>query len=603
MANLLSLAYLFALLALVCRDMYPALARTWFFSSDEYVVVAEVIRFSGLDFHQHFFDMPGTPFIVLNAVIWLALYGGACVVGLASLGTGVVVFSLEHISALFILLRATTLASFLLSAVLLFVVMAKVSNKAAAALAAMLLLLSPIYSSYSSFVRVESLAMVLMLGAVLWLLRGVDRYPEDAGEPPRLRDFTIVAGILAGLAGGVRLHSLGAAVPILVMLLWAHRPVTRRDYPAWILIWAKPALPISWAAAALAFVLARALPAQYAGAVTFISNTAGAWVSLSLFATLLYLFPRTRPFVVRAIGPDVIKLFLGSGAGLLLGIPTILTQGKFFLLTLQMYSGYLDWDRMDWPFWRHLAWYVGHYIRIFAPDTITLCLLALGVLAILLTRDHRMLPFLVAAILFFASKPLSLRPASHHAILWLPFFVAVSAYPVGKAFEWISARGPRGARWGTIALAIFLWFTFQHLTPGPKNATANAMAVEERLRNVERATAWFKTNAEAGATVAIAYSCFNPDVFYAWLRALEVPLPPSVSDGREYVIWWGHGSALKGKAGYACVNKSDVVSMKTLDHLSPGESTDPYSDPRFRHLASFGSGPSQIDLLRFDYRR
>src|SRR6185369_7100129 len=37
--------------------MRPMLLRTWFFHADEYVVAAEVIRFSQLDFRQHFFDI------------------------------------------------------------------------------------------------------------------------------------------------------------------------------------------------------------------------------------------------------------------------------------------------------------------------------------------------------------------------------------------------------------------------------------------------------------------------------------------------------------------------------------------------------------------
>ena len=47
-----------------------SLARSWFFSSDEYVFAAEVIRFLHLDFHQYYFDMPGTPYMLLTTVLW-----------------------------------------------------------------------------------------------------------------------------------------------------------------------------------------------------------------------------------------------------------------------------------------------------------------------------------------------------------------------------------------------------------------------------------------------------------------------------------------------------------------------------------------------------
>src|SRR5258706_399183 len=79
---LLSTAYLACLIAVAFYLMRPVLFRSWFFMSDEYVFAAEVIRFSNLDFHQHFFDNPGTPFMMLNAVIWGVVYVSTWAFGL-----------------------------------------------------------------------------------------------------------------------------------------------------------------------------------------------------------------------------------------------------------------------------------------------------------------------------------------------------------------------------------------------------------------------------------------------------------------------------------------------------------------------------------------
>jgi hypothetical protein len=106
--------------------MRPMLFRTWFFHADEYVVAAEVIRFSQLDFRQHFFDIPGTPFIAINALIWGLLQGG------------------NQMQLLFAVMRGTTLAFFLLSPILVFLVCARLTSKAAAAVATLPLMLSPI---------------------------------------------------------------------------------------------------------------------------------------------------------------------------------------------------------------------------------------------------------------------------------------------------------------------------------------------------------------------------------------------------------------------------------------------------------------------------
>src|SRR5713101_4108183 len=57
--NLLAGVYLCLLIGFCVRFMWSSIFRPWFFSSDEYVVVGEVIRFVQLDFRQHFFDMLG----------------------------------------------------------------------------------------------------------------------------------------------------------------------------------------------------------------------------------------------------------------------------------------------------------------------------------------------------------------------------------------------------------------------------------------------------------------------------------------------------------------------------------------------------------------
>jgi hypothetical protein len=84
---------------------------------------------------------------------------------------------------------------------------------------------------------------------------------------------------------------------------------------------------------------------------------------------------------------------------------------------------------------------------------------------------------------------------------------------------------------------------------------------------------------------------------------VRVPVPAGAVDGRDYVIWWGHASALRGRDGYACVTPSDLDSIKDrLDIKEPGEGTNPYSDARFHRLASFGSGANEVDLFHFDYK-
>ena len=600
--HLVPLALLSYWVASAYGYLRPGVFRTWFFSSDEYGIAAEVIRFSNLDFRQHFFDNPGTPFMLLDSLLWALFYGVERVLGLAP-STTLSTFTFQHTAALFGLMRATTLVCFLLSAVLLYALVAKLMNSAAAAIASLLLLMSPIYSSYSSFARNESLAMVLILLAAIWLLRGLERVPRDSAHPPAIRDHVFIAGILLGVAAGARLHSLTAGLPLLLMLLWLEKRPAKGDYPAWVLKWSKWTLPPAWAAALFLCWMAKARLTASPGAQSFVMTLALGGLLMSGAALLLYRARATRALVVRVLSPDAIKLLLGCCAGGVLGNPTALWRYNYFLGSVQMYSRYRDWDRIEWPFLKNAAWYLRHYVQVIAPDKITLALFCAGAALILITRDRKVIPFLIGAVLFFFSKPLTLVASPHHVILWLPFVFIVCAYPVAKLVDRIPKHTIPGEASAIAILGAVVLGCVLSLTPGPQLARAGVFATEGRLRNIGRATAWIKQNTQPQGPVAISYFCFNPDTFYTWLRALEVPVPPSVLDGREYLIWWGDRSALRGKTGYACATPSDVISMKTkLDLQYPGEGTDPYSDPGFERVATFGSGPDQVDLFHFDER-
>ncbi|MCU1238596.1 MAG: hypothetical protein JWP63_6563 [Candidatus Solibacter sp.] len=576
--------------------------RAWFSSSDEYVLAAEVIRFSNLDFRQHFFDNPGSSFILLDAFLWRAFYGLQTMLGLSK-DTGIGPFTFQHIVTLFAMMRTTTIVFLLLSVVLLFLLAKKLMNASAAAVAALLLTMSPLYAATSSLARTESMAMACMLGAMLLVIRANERVQDREMAAPRPHDSWMIAGILVGIAAAARLHSLSAAAPVLVMMIWAGRRFTETAYPRWVRASAWVILPAGWAVAGVLIERARTELGAMPGARGFVISGAVAWLAVSGGAVLLNWWPRTRTLIVRAISPGVIKLMVGIAIGEMAGNPMLIRQSRYFLDSVQMYSQYRDLDRAKWPFLVDVKWYFLHYMEVVANDKLTLLLLIAGTLAILAWRDRKMMPFLAAAWLFFVSKPLTLVASAHHIILWLPFFFLVCAYPVGKLLDWASV----GVRYGKVLapalLAIVLFGSFQLLSPGPRVAKVNVGGAEERMHSIELATAWIRQNAEPRATVAISYYCFNPDTFYVWLRSLEVPVPDEVFDGREHIIWWGNRSALRGKTGYACATRDDVPNMKTrLDLSSPGEGTDPYTAPGFQMVKAFRTGQAEVDVFRFDNR-
>jgi hypothetical protein len=601
---LVSSGYLLFLTAFAAWHLQRTLFRSWFFSSDEYVLAGEVIRFSHLDFRQHFFDMPGTLFIFLDAAVWRLIYTVAGLFGLTS-DPDVGSYTFHRLPALFALIRGSTLAFFVVSVILLYILVSRLQNRFAGALAAMLLVMSPVYNAYSAFIRVESLAMALMLLALILVERALASGKDLASRAPSPRNRIVLAGVLMGLAGGARLHALTAGVPVAFLTLWLQKSETRDDYPLWVRRWALYFFPASWIAVGIVYWWISSQYHNVENAIHFLGVIFAVWLLTTVVALIGYRFVRLRSLIVRVFSPEIIKLGLGVVFGALVGIPTIMPQLKYFLGSIQMYSEYVDPQRLTWPTGKLVPWYLDHYFRVIAPDLIVGVLLCAGTLWIIIARDRKALPYVFGAALFFFSKPLKMVASPHHVVLWLPFFFLICAYPFGRVMVSLSTRLKREENdvVVTLAAAAFLAFCFFALTPGPKRAVVDLDYHEERMHNIQLATDWIKGNAEPDSAVAIAYHCFNPDVFYSWLTSLEVPVPEFAFDGRRYIIWWGQRSPLQGQAGYACATRSDLISIKTnADLTHPGEGTDPYADRHFKQIATFGAGESEVDLFHFDFK-
>jgi len=270
---------------------------------------------------------------------------------------------------------------------------------------------------------------------------------------------------------------------------------------------------------------------------------------------------------------------------------------------MDMYSAsYIDWQRTTWPLWANIRWYVAFYLKVFAPDPIVLILLLGSIAWIAISANRRLLPYALVFAAFFVSKPLNLRAAPHHTLLWLPCVAVLCAFPAAKLYEVLAGRAAMHPRWrmGAVgATAALLAAVALLLTNGPRAAAAEAVATEVRLGHISEATDWIQYRTPPGSTVAVGYSCFNPDVFYLWMRFKEVPVPAGAFDGRRFVIWWGQRRELRGLAGYACVGRMETDSLSVRDS---NETVDVFHDAAFQRVAAFGSGESEVDLFRFDFR-
>jgi len=604
--SLSALSYLVVLVIYSQHYLSAAFSRSWFFSSDEYTIAQEVIRFLSGDFHQRFFDMPGTPLMMLATLLWSGFYELARLTG--SAGSGIIEFTYAHLAGLFNTLRGITLFFHACSLVLLFLLTRRLLNQAGAWLSCLILMMSPIFASYSSFCRVESMAISCVLAGLLIIYRAFDRNADTAGRPS-WRDPFLLAGILVGIAAGLRLHSVAASLPLVTLILFFHeRPPQITDYPKWTRSAARYALPLIGLAGIACIWEATRRIIGYPWACRLITRAGIGLAILPVAALVLHRSRAMRPFLLRIASPEWIKIMIGCGCGFLLGNPTAFPQYRFVLDSMNGYSGtYIDWGRVAWPFWTDLRWYVAFYWKAFAPDTVAALLMLAGSVWIVARRDRRLLPYLCAFVLLFLSQPIDLRAAAHHVLLWLPFFAIVCAYPFAALFD-ILRRQTQSSPQGRIALqcgaaCAFLLIAVR-LTNGPLLASEQVHRSQRRLDHVAEATDWLKHNTPADAAVGVGYFCFNPDIFYFLMHADGVPVPGHLFDGREYSVWWGDRKSLAGRAGYLCA-PGVHAETSPLDRLAAGKNADladPVRDSGFQTVGTFGDDALEIDVFRFDFR-
>lgn len=575
--------------------LLPSLGIAWFASSDESILLSEVIRFSGLNFYQSFFDMPGTPLMMLGAAEWRLYYSLITLVHSSS--TDVNLFTFQHLQQLFTMMRVNSLIFFVISALLLFRIVSKATNRIAGAAAATLLLMNHGYEATVPFVRVEPLAMCFMLGAiVVW---------TECKTPPGI----FCAGLLCGIGAACRLHSLFASLPVLVLLLVFHNWSSARQYSRGF-----ARLAGCLAAGALLgsllcfcfFALAstpwsRAFPRAYA---LFAEASLAAALSIVLLGAA-YSFPKTRPLVWKTVTPDLFRLLSGAVIGVLLGVPTAFLRIDAFLQSVDFYETrqYLDPVAAQLPLFEKWTSLLRTYWPVIFPDKTAAILFAAGAcLLVIVPRWRPLAPYLIVALAFFISRPLGLVRAPHHVALWIPFYAAVSAIPFAILADLAAARSGL-LRYLVISATVVALFWLRWELPDSSASLRGTMAGHaERAHNIAAADNWISGHGDKGTSVMVGFYCFDPDIYYAWFRSMGVTVPPLDDVGPQREKWWGNQSALKGRSGLACLAGGDIPVLKEWERRRRGEGLEPLRDSRFHLIQSFGQGPNQIDVLQFDFR-
>lgn len=587
-------AYLLFLCWQIVSTFSGNVSLPWYSKSDETVIAAEVIRFSNGDFHQHFYDMPGTPLMLFGAAQWTFFDWWSVLTH--DVKGSMNQFSFQHLQQLLVLLRADNVFFYLLSAVLLFWIVSRSANACAGAAAATILLMNSAYAETGASLRVEPLAMCFMLGGVLVLTEC------------SWRSAPFWAGALGGLAAACRVHSITATLPILLLLLFKQTWGKQASYsPGFRRLAASVAVLLVIASALLFYYFGPApnpLKASYALAFALFAKTSVMLGAVTIVLVLLYSYGRSRIAVVNTITPKFFGMIGGLALGFVTGTPTVFRQYEALLRSLNFYLGpvYRDAVAMHYSLGKQIVTFLSFYFKIIAPDFVVLVLLVSGAGLILCSQRWRPLwPYLVVGISFFFSKPVDLVRGEHHIAMWVPFYAIVCVVPIAALYEALKKHGQAWRYSTALFAAVTLMSLHAELRNGPANLAEQAAQRSERLHNVDLSRSWIKANTKKDSSFMIAFSCFGPEVFYSWFKSMGLDVPNTTNDGREYIIWWGFQSALKGRSGFACLARSDVPFMQQLELRQVGEGLDPLHDNRFHVLQSFGHGSNQVFLLWFDF--
>ncbi|HEY9616565.1 MAG TPA: glycosyltransferase family 39 protein [Microcoleaceae cyanobacterium] len=623
----IELAFISGLIIYTLSILSKCLTIPWIWNSDEVVYTAEVIKFLRLNFNQNFFDIPGTPFMFLTAILWAVWYGILSLSGLIPHDLSIKLFTFQNLNQFYFLMRFLVLGFYALSIVLIYILGKRLTNAIGGCIAALLLALSFYYTSYSCFVRTESLGICLSLTALLLTLNAIEQ------NKPKQYFFS---GFCSGVATAARYHFVLATLPqIFTFYFLKEKPENRQFSPRlvrWIMIFASAIGVLFIVGGILALLLNCQLISPNwitdrlllspidPGLPKALQLIHKLWISLGVLAVVLFFtayIPRLQKWNQKLVQPALVLVFLGFGIGLVLGTPTFLWRGYYLLRSIQFYSDWIDYERLKLsPIGQYLDM-LGSYWNVIAPTPALAVLLVAGIGLIVLRRDRNLYPALLGIITLFIAQPVLLPSAYHRSLPWLPYVALVTAYPFAFCYQWWSKTNQQKIAIQFITfcslLAVSLSLVGFGLVPNgayQQSSMTLDQLVIPRLEAVDRASNWIKQHTESDAIVMVNYYGFNEQIYYASMEAQGVKLPKKLKEARSYMVWWGDRTPLQDKSGYlmfvcstaSCKSEAESAQKYFNERKGNGEGVNPFTHPNFIKLAASSKNGYEMNIFKFNFK-
>jgi hypothetical protein len=598
---------------------YPAVFFPWYYNTEEFPYVQEILRFVELDFRQEFFDIPGTPLMMLGTLLWWPYYLVQWVVGDPSAAHGVRFFTFEHLQALYVLLRLVSCVMYAAVVLLTYVIGRRLTNPAGGLVAAILLALHPILGMTVYHLRIEPTSLMLVLLALWLLLKALDAQ--------RYRLF-LASGVCAGLAMAARFPSASAALPVLClycMMFPAVFPEPGQRRVNWLILWTALALLLMGGGMTLLLdkglirlnrlteiLLISARQGDYPHAIHLVRK---AWKGLGLLAAISAVMAFTRASrrpLGKLVDSPLMPVGIGFLAGFLVGVPTLLWSGEYFLRSLNMFlernqagqDGLRNvWDVCLYYLYGNKYFPSAEYGVLLAP--LHAWLFFGGAAALLAKRDKKLVPVLLGVGIGLLSQCGKLQ-STRHITAWLPFFALVMAYPVallaGRPF---ALRRP-AVQFSLGALgALVVFATFHTMWSADIGTHVRIYAEKDAL--MPAMEQWLAANTRADDPVFMVCSePMNGAAILNWMEMNGLRIPPGVGmDRHRFVPWFGDIQSLqRAGAGFIVISKNSYRGFY-LDYyakVAPEKLTDPYHDPHFAHRVDINPGVTNTwSIFAFDF--
>jgi hypothetical protein len=591
--------------------LVPTLTLPWWGNTEEFPYAQEVFRFHSGDFHQRFFDIPGTPLMFLSALLFAV---PRWIVTRTSGAEGFALFS-QQMDVLFVIMRLIEFAAFVVAGWLVYLTARRLVSKWPAGFAGTYLAASPVLYATIGHTRIEALGVLLVAAAIYTWARALES---------RSTWTFLLAGVIAGVAMAARFPLGLAALPVFALQAIAFPEPLRPSR-------AKPALVLALVAYAAIVLLGGALALLVRGSVFarnrltdayFITSPVGSypeafhviraiWVGLAgivVCAGIAAVVPRWRRWFGRRLDSGLVPLLAGFPVGVVVGVPTLWAGANWFLGSI---NNFILRNQAFPQKWSVLETFsldlfgnggVGDVFTLRLPPDqpgalwhpILVVLFVVGVVACF-TRRRRVLPFVALAIVIGLVAQLGKIQGARHIAGWLPWFALVIAVGFQWASAWVRTRHRVLVQAvAAIVLTAVLLQPVAYFSAPMNDHTIDKLPAQRKLN------AWIAQHLPREQPVLFV-CCTSVDAatIADWMRQNGVEIPPP----RESKIWFGDRTSLSRQSkGYIVVDRTEYgpAYVSYYQHSNPAEVVDPYHDPRFERAARFPWGASSLDVFRYD---